>query len=288
MVWTLKPLWLSNGLVGVLGGPPKRTPDRRWIGCPHKSRRRVARRRPGAHSSVRRSCSWYSHRGRWGSNAGLRGPIAVIVLVVKWGHATLIVRRNHACAEDSGPVDERARNSFEAVVNQCHRIGLAQVLIGRKYTRAGWFDGSAERQDRVEAEYRLEAEPVGQVSFALGDIIVVERDMNVIRDAVVEAKGIRTDARVLERKNRNRRAQELLTKAILGEECIYVGGVGRGVQRYERRSMWLDAPAGTLAAMLRKKAAPRLRARRCVCDRVERCSVFDKLRVLFITINVLC
>ena len=59
--------------------------------------------------------------------------------------------------------------------------------------------------------------------------------MNVIRDAVVEAEGVRTDARVLERKDRNRGAQELLTEAILGDECIYVGRVGRGVERYERR-----------------------------------------------------
>jgi hypothetical protein len=61
------------------------------------------------------------------------------------------------------------------VVNQCHRIGLAQVLIGREYTRAVWLDESAERQDRVGSKYRLEAEPVGQVGFALGNIIVVER-----------------------------------------------------------------------------------------------------------------
>ena len=37
--------------------------------------------------------------------------------------------------------------------------------------------------------------------------------MNVIRDTVVEAKGIWTDARMLERKDRNSRAQELLTEA---------------------------------------------------------------------------
>jgi hypothetical protein len=51
-------------------------------------------------------------------------------------------------------------------------------------------------------------------------------------------------------------------------------------------SMWLDAPAGTVAATLRKKAAPR--ARRCAGHRVERWSVFDKLRVLFFTTSVLC
>ena len=169
-------------------------------------------------------------------NAGLRRPIAVIVLVVKPGHATLIVRWNHACAEHSGPVDERARASGpETVVNQPHRIGLAQVLIGGEYTRAGWLDGSKIRQDRrVIRKHRLEPEPVGQISLALGDI-VVEGDMNVICDAVVEAKSIRTDARLLERKNRKSGGQKLLTKGILADESIHVGRVGCWIKCYERR-----------------------------------------------------
>ena len=59
--------------------------------------------------------------------------------------------------------------------------------------------------------------------------------MNVICDTVVEAEGIRPNARVLERKHRKRCGQKFLTEGILTDEGIYVGGVGRGVERYERR-----------------------------------------------------
>ena len=152
MVWTLKPLWLSNGLVGVLRSLPKENSRSKmeWmsrieavVALPGKDPVPILQFEDRVLGIVIEVVGV--------RNTGLRRLIAVIVLVVKSGHATLIVRRNHACAEESGPVDERARNSFEAVVNQCHRIGLAQVLIGRKYTRAGWLDGSAERQDRVGA-----------------------------------------------------------------------------------------------------------------------------------------
>ena len=100
-----------------------------------------------------------------------------------------------------------------AVVNQCDRIGLAQVLIGGEHTRSGRFDGPEERQDRRGIrKLRLEAEPVGQVRLARADI-VVERDMNVICDAVVEAKSIRTNSRFLERKDRNSGGQIWLRNA---------------------------------------------------------------------------
>jgi hypothetical protein len=100
-----------------------------------------------------------------------------------------------------------------AVVNQCDHIGLAQVLIGGEHARSGRFDAPEERQDRRGIrKLGLEAEPVGQVGLALADI-VVERNMNVISDTVVEAKSIRTNPGLLERKDRNSGGQIWLRNA---------------------------------------------------------------------------
>ena len=104
-------------------------------------------------------------------------------------------------------------------------------------------------------KHRLEPEPVGQIGLALGNI-VVEGDMNVICDAVVEAKSIRTDARLLERKNRKSGGQKLLTEAFWLTNAYTSVVLAAGSSVTSGASMWLDARAGVIAAMLAKKIAP--------------------------------
>ncbi len=133
-------------------------------------------------------------------DTGLCRLIAVIVSIVEFGHAALIVRRNYAGPEQDRPIRI-------ALVEQCHRIGLADVLIVREHAFTFGFDNSKEREDRRGIRKdRLEPEPIGEVGPTLGDI-GVESDMDVVNDAVIEEIQVRAYARLLERIDRKSSGQ---------------------------------------------------------------------------------
>jgi hypothetical protein len=71
---------------------------------------------------------------------------------------------------------------------------------------------------------------------ASGSYVRTERDVNLVEHVVVEVVLVRSNARLLVRVNAERQDQRLLS-FLLVDECINVGGVGRGSRMISGASM---------------------------------------------------
>ena len=156
-------------------------------------------------------------------DAVLRRILSVVALVVERCGIALVVGR-----DDTGPEEYLL---VVSAVDLRHPVTLRQIL-GRIVDVLD--DPEVGLENRLPVlERRVEPELVGVGRATCLDVVVADRHVDFVQDAVVEVVPVGPDARFLERVDGQRDGERLAAE--LADEGIHVGGIGGVVERDQRR-----------------------------------------------------
>ena len=155
-----------------------------------------------------------------------RGICPVVALIIFRGGNSLIVGWHDARAEQRFFVRAVWTMNYLG-----HGVGLRQILI--RVVHVGDHPEIGLEDGLVVFVFGLEPELVAQVGLA-GVRVVAERDVNLVEHVVIEVVFVRPDARLFKRIN-SERDVEIFLSGVRADEGIDIRGVGRRIERDQRR-----------------------------------------------------